>query len=235
MVIGGSAAHGRARRGSRPSKGAEPPRKRRQGPRGTRRTENAETTRRALLREARRLFARHGYAAVSLDEICRRARVTKGALYHHFRDKRDLFRMVCREVEAEWVARTVAAAAEQQDPLGRLELGCEALLDACLDPTLQRVLLLDAPAVLDWDELREIETRRGLGLMSVALGDAMDSGQLERQPVKPLARLILGALTEASVEIARDANPARARAQIGSSLTRLIRGLRPETPPPAEA
>jgi AcrR family transcriptional regulator len=195
-----------------------------------RRAANAETTRRVLLREARRLFARRGYAEVSLDEICRRARVTKGALYHHFRDKRHLFRTVCYQVEEEWVERALEAAAGQQDPLGRLETGCAALLDACLDPTLQRVLLLDAPAVLDWEELRKLETQRGLGLMSAALGDAMDAGQLERQPVEPLARLVLGALTEASVAIARDPDPAHARAQIGSSLTRLIRGLRPGAP-----
>jgi AcrR family transcriptional regulator len=198
----------------------------------TRRLANAETTRRALLREARRLFARRGYANVSLEEICRRARVTKGALYHHFRDKRDLFRTVCREVEEDWVAQTLAAAANEPDPLRRLELGCEALLDACLDPTLQRVLLLDGPAVLDWDELRRIEAHRGLALMSTALGDAMDAGQLERQSVKPLARLILGALTEASLAIARDAEPAQARIQMGAAVTRLIRGLRP-LPTPA--
>jgi AcrR family transcriptional regulator len=230
MVVGASAP----RRGSRSRAHGETTVRRRAEPgerRLTRRVENAESTRRALLREARRLFARRGYANVSLEEICRRARVTKGALYHHFRDKRDLFRTVCREVEEDWVAQTLAAAAGERDPLRRLELGCEALLDACLDPTLQRVLLLDGPAVLDWDELRRIEAHRGLGLMSTALGDAMDAGELERQPVKPLARLILGALTEASLAIARDPEPAQARIQMGAALTRLIRGLRPAATP----
>jgi AcrR family transcriptional regulator len=192
----------------------------------TRRAENAAATRRALLSHAQQLFARHGYADVSLDEICRRARVTKGALYHHFRDKRDLFRAVCTQVEEAWVAQTLAIAAAEPDPFGRLQLGCEASLDGCLDPTVQRILLIDGPAVLDWQELRQLDAHRGLGVMRATLKDVMDAGEIEHQPVGPLARLILGALTEAALAIARDADPVTARRQFGSSLARLIDGLR---------
>jgi len=225
-----TAGHGGRRRSGAPAK---PTRRgpRPEEPRATRRAENARATRRALVREARRLFTRHGYAEVSLEQICARARVTKGALYHHFRDKRDLFRTVCREVEELWVAEALAAASAERDPLGRLQLGCQASLDGCLDPTVQRVLLLDGPAVLDWDELRQLDSHRGLGLMRTALEDAMEAGQLERQPREPLARLILGALTEASLAIARDADPARARRQMGLALERLIDGLAPHDQP----
>jgi AcrR family transcriptional regulator len=195
-----------------------------------RRARNARATRGALLRAAQRLFAQYGYAEVSLEQICARARVTKGALYHHFRDKRDLFRTVCRELEDRWVVETLARAATEGDPLGRLQLGCEASLDGCLDPTVQRILLLDGPAVLDWDELRH-DTHRLLGLIGTALTDAMDARQLERQPVEPLARLILGALIEASLAIARDADPAVARRQMGLALGRLIEGLQPRSEP----
>jgi AcrR family transcriptional regulator len=193
----------------------------------TRRAANAIATRRALLSQARRLFARRGYTGVSLEEICRRARVTKGALYHHFHDKRDLFRAVCREVEDEWAARTLNAASAERNPIARLLLGCRAVLDGCLDPTVQRILLLEAPAVLDSGELRQIEADRGLGLMSAALERAMEAGELEPQPVAPLARLIMGALVEASLAIARDVDPTNARVQMGSAIERLIEGLRP--------
>ena len=230
MGVRESPATRRRRRGSEPAHTPTWQRPRSSEVRATRRSENAQATRRALVREAQRLFARRGYAAVSLDQICARARVTKGALYHHFKDKRDLFRTVCKELEASWVAKALAIASAEPDPLGRLQLGCQASLDGCLDPTVQRILLLDGPAVLDVDELRQLEAERGFGLMRVALKDAMESGQLEAQPVEPLARLIMGALTEASLAIARDRDPAGARAQIGKTLERLIEGLRPLAP-----
>jgi AcrR family transcriptional regulator len=195
----------------------------------TRRAENAAATRRALLSRAQELFAQRGYADVSLDEICRRARVTKGALYHHFRDKRDLFRAVCVRVEEDWVAKTLAVASAEPDPFGRLQLGCQSSLDGCLDPTVQRILLIDGPAVLDWQELRELDAHRGLGVMRATLKDAMDAGEIEQQPVGPLARLLLGALTEAALAIARDADPQTARRQLGWSLARLIDGLRTDS------
>jgi AcrR family transcriptional regulator len=184
-------------------------------------------TRRALLRIARRLFATRGYADVSIDEICRRARVTKGALYHHFEDKRDLFRAVCADLEERWVDEMVAGVSTEPDPLRRFELGREAFLDACLDPAIQRILLVDGPAVLGWDELRAIDLRLGFGLIATALADAIASGQLERQPVEPVAHLVLGALNQAGLAIARAPEPAAARVEIGRALARLVDGLRP--------
>jgi len=193
----------------------------------SRRIAYAEETRRGLLEAARELFATEGYAGVSIDEICGRARVTKGALYHHFRDKRDLFREVCGEVEAEWIDELVDLVTAEPDALERMKLGCDAFLDACLDPARQRILLLDGPAVIGWEELRRIDAGRGLGLIVTVLTDAMRSGGLEDQPVEPLAHLILGALNEASMAIARDSDPAAARQRIGGALARLLDGLRP--------
>jgi AcrR family transcriptional regulator len=193
----------------------------------TRRSENAEATRAALLKAALKLISARGYADVSIDEICRRARVTKGALYHHFRDKRDLFRALCEYVEEAWVDEMVAAVSAERDALRRLELGCDAFLDGCLDPARQRILLLDGPAVLDWEELRRIDSRRGLGLIGGALEQAMEAGRVESQPVEPLAHLIYGALSEASLAIARDDKPEAARRRMGVAMRRLIEGLRP--------
>jgi AcrR family transcriptional regulator len=191
-----------------------------------RRIEHAEATRRGLLDAARELFAVEGYADVSIDEICRRARVTKGALYHHFRDKRDLFRAVCSEVEVEWIDELAGLMADEPDVMARMMLGCNAFLDACLDPARQRILLVDGPAVVGWEELRRMDAGRGLTLISGVLDDAIEGGELERQPVEPLAHLLLGALNEASLAIARDKDPAPARERIGSALARLLDGLR---------
>ena len=190
-----------------------------------RRVQYAEATRRALLDAARDLFAAEGYVDVSIDEICQRAGVTKGALYHHFRDKRDLFRAVFEEVEGEWADELGALVAEERDPLERIEIVGDAFLDACLDPARQRILLLDGPALVAWEEMRRIDAGRGFGLIATLLSDAMEAGQLERQPVGPLAHLMLGAMYEASLAIARDKDPARARKRIGAALTRLVEGL----------
>ena len=192
-----------------------------------RRVQYAEATRRALLDAARELFAADGYVDVSIDEICRRARVTKGALYHHFRDKRDLFRAVFEEVEREWADDLATLVAEERDPLERIEIVGDAFLDACLDPARQRILLLDGPSLVAWEELRQIDAGRGFGLIATLLSDAMEEGRLERQPVGPLAHLMLGAMYEASLAIARDKDPARARKRIGAALTRLLEGLAP--------
>src|SRR5919201_2158107 len=187
-----------------------------------RRVQYAEATRRALLDAARELFAADGYVDVSIDEICRRARVTKGALYHHFRDKRDLFRAVFEQVEREWADELATLVAEERDPIERIQIVGDAFLDACLDPARQRILLLDGPSLVAWEELRTIDAGRGFGLIGTLLKDAMEAGQLERQPVGPLAHLMLGAMYEASLAIARDQDPARARKRIGAALTRLL-------------
>jgi AcrR family transcriptional regulator len=176
---------------------------------------------------AQDLFASEGYVDVSIDEICRRARVTKGALYHHFRDKRDLFTAVFEEVEREWADELATLVAEERDPLERIQIVGDAFLDACLDPARQRILLLDGPSLVAWEELRAIDAGRGFGLIATLLGDAMKTGQLEPQPVGPLAHLILGAMHEASLAIARDKDPARARKRIGTALSRLVEGLAP--------
>jgi AcrR family transcriptional regulator len=192
-----------------------------------RRAEYAEATRRGLLDAARELFAAEGYVDVSIDEICRRARVTKGALYHHFKDKRDLFAAVFEEVEREWADELAELVAEERDPLERIQIVGDAFLDACLDPARQRIMLLDGPSVVMWEELRQIDAGRGFGLIATLLTDAMDTGQLEPQPVGPLAHLMLGAMHEASLAIARDKDPARARKRIGAALSRLVQGLAP--------
>lgn len=192
-----------------------------------RRAEQAEATRLALLGAARELFVANGFAATSLEEIVRRSRVTKGALYHHFASKRELFGAVCEQVEREWVDRVVAAARREPDPWLRFESGLNEFLDACVDDEIQQLLLVDAPAVLGSEELHGISARWGIGLLRTALGDAMEAGELEPAPVEPLAHLLLGGLNEAGLAIARAPDPAGARAEMGAAVQQLVAGLRP--------
>ena len=194
----------------------------------SRREEQTEGTRAALLAAARELFSERGYAAVGTEEIVQRARVTRGALYHHFADKKDLFRGVHEQMEGEMTAAIAEqlAQAAAEDPLAGLVTGVGSFLDACTDPRLARIGLLEAPSVLGWAEWREIDERYGLGLVIAGLEGAMEAGRLRRQPVKPLAHLMLGALGEAAMVIANAEDPQAAREEVEPSLLSLLDGLR---------
>jgi AcrR family transcriptional regulator len=189
--------------------------------------EHAEATRAALIESARALFAERGYAAVSIEEIVRRARVTRGALYHHFDDKADLFRAVFESVQRDLAERLLDAASSQPDPARHLEVGCHAFLDACLEPDVQRIVLLDGPAVLGWEAWHESDVNFGLELLQRSIRGAIEGGAVERQPVAPLSHMLLGALNGSGLEIARSKDPARARREMRRALDRLLTGLRP--------
>jgi AcrR family transcriptional regulator len=187
--------------------------------------ERSEATRAALVAAARDLFGRIGYAAVGTEEIVRAAGVTRGALYHHFDGKDGLLAAVYEQIEADLAERIVARAGGE-DPLTELATGVEVLLDAARDPEMHRIVLLDAPAVLGWERWREIGWCYGMGLTEAVLTAAIEAGQIPRQPVRPLAHVLLGAVDEAVIYVARAADPDAARAEVGRVLQRLIDGLR---------
>ena len=192
-----------------------------------RQAERSEQTRRALLDVARRLFAERGFAGTGTEEVVRQAGVTRGALYYHFRDKRDLFRAVVEDVQQEIMGQVQAAAASAAEPWEGLRAGLHAFLDACMSPAVQRVVLGDGPSVLGWAAWRELDARYGFGLLRMALQGLMDAGLVEPQPVEPLAHMLLGALSEAGLVIAGAEDAQAAREAVGRSLDRLLRGLRP--------
>jgi AcrR family transcriptional regulator len=193
----------------------------------SRKAEQSEATRAALLSAARELFSEHGYAGVGTEEIVRAAGVTRGALYHHFAGKKDLFRAVYEDVERELVEVIAAGAAGAENPLDVLRAGARAWLDACEDPAVQRITLLDAPSVLGWEEWREIGVKYGFGLIQGTLQAAIDAGQLPPQPVKPLAHLILGAIDEAGLVVARADDDGQTRREVGESVERFLEHLAP--------
>jgi AcrR family transcriptional regulator len=187
--------------------------------------ERSEATRSALIAAGRRLFAERGYADVGTEEIVRAAGVTRGALYHHFAGKRELLEAVYVEIEAELTERIASGALTASDPMAALRTGTETFLDACLEPEVQRIVLLDAPAVLGWERWREIAADHGLGLLEATLGAAMEAGSLPRQPLKPLAHVLMGALDEAAMLVARADDVDAARIEVGRTLNGILEAL----------
>ncbi len=185
-------------------------------------------TRQRLVTAARELFGARGYADVGTEEIVRAAGVSRGALYHQFRDKADLFAAVAEEIEAEIVERIAAdAAGAAADPAGVLRIGARLFLDACAEPEVERIILLDAPAVLGWEAWRDLAGRYGLGLVQLALQTAMDAGAIIHQPVVPLAHVLTGALNEGALYVARAEDPPAAREQCAVIFDRILRSMTP--------
>lgn len=187
--------------------------------------ERSAATRAALMASARALFTEHGFAGATREEIVERAGVTRGALYHHFANKEDLFRAVFIEVEHEIGARVAAAYMGGDDAVEQLRLGCQAFLDTALDPAVRRIVLLDAPSVLGWEEWREIEAQGGLQLMKEALGAVSAAGFIQAEPVEPLAHMLLAALNEAAMLVANATHRKKARAEVGATVDRLLTRL----------
>ena len=191
-----------------------------------RREAEARATREALIAAALELFTDRGYAGVGTEEIVSRAKVTRGALYHHFTDKRDLFRAVFERVESDLMERIGATMGGASDPGELITMGMRAFLDACEEPAVKQISLMDAPAVLGWEEWREIDNRHGLGLTRAALEGAVEAGVLRPIAVEPMAHLFVAALSEAAFVIAHAKHPRKARAQVEEALMQLVEGLR---------
>jgi AcrR family transcriptional regulator len=191
----------------------------------TTKAEQGEATRARLVSVARELFAEKGYAAAATELIVSRAGVTRGALYHHFGGKEDLFRAVFEATEEQVIQTIGDNMSGVSDPDGALRAGTLTFLDACTDPALARIALVDAPSVLGWTEWREIDLRYSLGLVIAALEAGMETGAFRRQPVRPLAHLLVGAMSEAGMLIANAADPVSAREEVEPALMGLIDGL----------
>lgn len=191
----------------------------------SKREAQAQATRETLLRVGHQLFAEHGYAAVGTEMLVERAGLTRGALYHHFRDKRELFAAVHEELEQRLSAEVGTAIADLDDPVVLMRTGVRAFLGACTAPDVVQIALVDAPTVLGWAAWREVSERFGLGLITAGLQLAIEAGALRPQPVRPLAHLILGALGEAALLIANAEDRARARDEMEPALLNLLDGL----------
>jgi AcrR family transcriptional regulator len=186
--------------------------------------ERREATAAALVEAARELFAADGYTATSLVAVATKAGVTKGAVYHHFEGKRELFEAVFAG-EVERVSASLAAAyAREEDAWNGLRAACRAFLDVCLEPGLQRIMFLDAFGVLGWERIRGLEAGM-LEAMRWAVERAAEDGRIGRRPAAPLANFLFGAICESAMFVARAEDQAAAKRDAAAELDRVMEGL----------
>jgi AcrR family transcriptional regulator len=186
--------------------------------------ERSAATRDALISAARKLWGLRGYADVGTPEIATAAGVTRGAMYHQFADKAALFGEVVEAVEQDVMARMATLVAESgaTTPADAIRAAVDAWLEVSGDPEVRQLILLDAPSVLGWAAFRDVAQRYSLGMTEQLLTEAVRAGQLARQPMRPLAHILIGALDEAAMAIATADDPKRARRETGEVLHRLI-------------
>lgn len=194
------------------------------------RAEHVQATRAALVEAGERLFGAAGYNATSVEELAAAAGVTTGALYHHFPTKQALFETVFEELHLRLLSAAAAAGVGASDAVEQLTRGLEASLDALLDPVVQRILVIDAPAVLGLDRYIELDERYAFDAIVASLRTAQDEGRLRVDSPDTVARLLLGALTRAGILLAHATDPVATRRAVSGSLRQLLAGLTRDLP-----
>lgn len=188
--------------------------------------ERRAATTEAILTAAHRLFGTRGFAATTMDEIAENAGIAKGAVYHHFKTKEAVFEAVFDLVSRDLVVEIDSAARAEKDVLAAMVAGTQHYFAAAAKGPAGQIILRDGPAVLGWERWREIDARHFGGKLPRALSVAMEAGLIAKQPVEPLARLLLGAVTEAAVACAGRADIARAGAEYARAFKSLVEALR---------
>src|SRR5260221_6146440 len=188
--------------------------------------ERRAATTEAILKAGRRLFSEQGFAATTIDDIAARAQVAKGAVYHHFATKEAVFEAVFDQASHDLVREVDRAARAEKDVLAAMVAGTQHYFAACAKGSTGQIILRDGPAVLGWERWREIDAQHFGGKIPRAIAAAMDAGLIARQPVEPLARLLLGGVTEAAVACAGRPEIFKAGGQYSRAFKSLIEALR---------
>lgn len=191
-------------------------------------SEQSRKTVNALLSFALQEFSSKGYANASTENIVQGAKVTRGALYHHFKNKRGLFYAVFKRAQAEIGRRIEETAESAADPWDGLVYGCRAFLIACADPRLQQIVVIDAPAVLEWRKFQEIEAvlpASGVSLLKRCLQELNDRDEICSLPIDALTHMLSGAMNEAAVWVSQSAHPEEAMEEALTVLTKLLEGI----------
>ncbi len=189
------------------------------------REEHAQSTRKAILEAACRIFTSKGYDAASIDEIAAAARVTSGALYHHFRNKREVMRAVFETLEAALKDRVTTAINRAKGSSQTLRLALRAFFDACLQDDIRSIVFEQAPRVLGWEEWRRIDAEYGIGLVLDLLSAMRREQKLGNYDDKLVATLFLAAVSEAGLQIALGRHQPALRRQSERILEAFLDGL----------
>ena len=188
--------------------------------------ERRAATTEAIVKSARRLFGERGFAITTIDDIADAAGVAKGAVYHHFATKEAVFEAVFDQVSHDLVLEVDRAARTEKDVLAAMVAGTQHYFEACANGPIGQIILRDGPAVLGWERWREIDARHFGGKIPRAVAAAMDAGLIASQPVEPLARLLLGAVTEAAVACAGRSDVLKAGGEYSRAFKSLLEALR---------
>lgn len=191
-----------------------------------RRIEQANDTRKALIRAARTLFAEKGFHGSGTPEIAEQAGVTRGALQHHYPKKEDLFLAVFEQVQKEMAQTSVAQEGDELgDTWNRLKANINLFLEAATTREVQQIILIDGPAVLGWANWRQLERLYGLGAIELGVLDGIDAGFIRPQDPCPLAHLILSIIHEAALMVANADEPKKAMASSMLAMQTLLSSL----------
>lgn len=172
------------------------------------------------------LFTKRGYAGTSLDEVAKRARVTKGALYHHFSGKQALFEAAFDAVEGEVFDRLTTIMQGPGAPWERALDGLRTFIKSCLDPAYQRIAIHEGPVVMGWERWREAEDHFSFGLVRTSLEDLIAAGEVDEVPVEITARLLFGALSSAATAIAGAEDQKKVGAEVEAVIIQLLNRIR---------
>jgi AcrR family transcriptional regulator len=186
------------------------------------RAEQVAQTRAALIAAGRRLFGANGFRATSVDDLAREARVTTGALYHHFPTKTALFEAVFVHAHTDLMTASTNAARGASDGIDELARGFEAFLDGVLQPDIQRILIVDGPAVLGLARYTELDERYAQAAIVHALSAAADAGTVHVDDPETTTRLLLGALTRGAMLIANSPDPVQTRHDVAKAMRALL-------------
>jgi AcrR family transcriptional regulator len=192
----------------------------------TRRQDYSASTKRALVEVATELFTEQGYAGTSLDEIVAGARVTKGALYHHFSGKQALFEDVFENVEDAAAKAIRRAVKGHKDPWQKALAGLRAFLEVCQEPAYRRVVIAEGPAVLGYEKFREQEERSTFGIVQDIVAAVLRTYELEQSMVETFSRVFFGAMSAAGSAVTTAEDPKRASAEVEAAIAFILSGLR---------
>jgi AcrR family transcriptional regulator len=197
-------------------------------PRTSRRQQYSASTKRALIDVATTLFTEYGYANTSLDEIVAGARVTKGALYHHFSGKQAVFEAVFEKVETDASARIRKALKGSKDPWEKALIGLRAFLEIVQDPSYQRIVIQEGPAILGYERFREQEERSTFGIVRDIVRSVLESStyQLDDAMVETFSRIFFGAMSAAGESVSTAEDPRLASARVEAAIGFLLTGIR---------
>jgi AcrR family transcriptional regulator len=193
--------------------------------------DQSAVTRQAIVQGATRLFATKGFSATSIEAVLEECGISRGALYHHFTNKEALFEASFEALEARIVQKFVMLAGAGGDPIDVLHAGCAAWIDLAQNPEIRQMAFIDAPSVLGWEKWREIESRYGFGLLKAGLVAANTEGAIPQALIDSFSHMLLAALNEVGMMVARAADQAAATTLGKSAVRELLSGILKNGPP----